>query len=108
MPRMLVLTDHETASGFRLVGIEVRESNVENAQKALNEIILSDNYGLVVVDESLIPDPNRSSERIMRGRDLPVLLNMPSLRAAFVESDDSTEYMKALVRDTIGFDVKMD
>lgn len=108
MPRMLVLTDNETATGFRLAGIEVRESDPQNAQKALNEIILSDNYGLVVVDESLIPDPNKSSERIMRGRDLPVLLNMPSLGAAFRETDDSTEYMKALVRDTIGFDVKMD
>ncbi len=108
MPKMLVLTDNETATGFRLAGIEVRESDPQNAQKVLNEIILSDNYGLVVVDESLIPDPNKSSERIMRGRDLPVLLNMPSLGAAFIESDDSTEYMKALVRDTIGFDVKMD
>lgn len=108
MPRMLVLTDNETATGFRLAGIEVRESDPQNAQKALNEIILSDDYGLVVVDESLISDPNKSSERIMRGRDLPVLLNMPSLGAAFTESDDSTEYMKTLVRDTIGFDVKMD
>ncbi len=108
MPKMLVLTDSETATGFRLAGIEVVESDAENAQKTLNELILSDEYGLVVVDESLIPDPNKSSERIMRGRDLPVLLNMPSLGAAFGESDDSTEYMKALVRDTIGFDVKMD
>ena len=108
MPKMLILTDSETATGFRLAGLEVKESDAENAQKDLNEIILSDNYGLVVVDESLIADPNKSSERIMRGRDLPVLLNMPSLGAAFKESDDSTEYMKALVRDTIGFDVKMD
>lgn len=108
MPKMLVLTDSETGAGFRLAGVEVRESDQENAQKALEEIIMSDQYGLVVVDESLIADPNKSSERIMRSRSLPVLLSMPSLGAAFGEGDDATQYMKDLVRSAIGFDVKME
>ena len=108
MPRMMVLTDSETAAGFRLAGVEVTESDPDNAQGALEEIITSDDYGLVVIDESLIDDPNRSAERIMRGRDLPVLLSMPSLGAAFGESDDAMQYMQELVRSAIGFDVKME
>ena len=44
----------------------------------------------------------------MRGRNLPVLLPMPSLAATFGEEADATEYMKKLVRDAIGFDVRME
>lgn len=108
MPKMIVLTDSETATGFRLAGVEVREATSENAQSELDELILSDAYGLVAVDEGLIPDPNRSSARAMRGRELPVLLTMPSLGAAFDEGADAADYMKQLVRSAIGFDVKLE
>ena len=109
MPRMVVLTDSETATGFRLAGVEVREADQGGAQRALEELIESNDYGLVAVDEGLVPDPNRSSARAMRGRDLPVLLSMPSLGAAFgEESGDATDYMKQLVRSAIGFDVKLE
>lgn len=108
MPRMIILTDSETASGFRLAGVEVREATAENAQSELEELIAADLYGLVAVDEGLIPDPNGSSARAMRGRELPVLLSMPSLGAAFDERADAADYMKALVRSAIGFDVKLE
>ncbi len=108
MPKLLVLTDAETAIGYRLAGVEVRESVPEEAAHALDEIIESDEYGLVVVDEGLIPDPVRSAERAMRGRDLPVLLSVPSLGATFGDSDDAVEYMKELVRSAIGFDIKLE
>ena len=109
MPKLVVLTDSETATGFRLAGVEVREATPDNAQSVLEDLIESDAYGLVAVDEGLIADPNSSSARIMRGRDLPVLLNMPSLGAAFdEESGDASEYMKRLVRSAIGFDVKLE
>ena len=109
MSKMLMLTDSETATGFRLAGVAVHEANSENAQKTLEGIIESDEYGLVVVDEGLIADPNKATERLMRGRTLPVLLSMPSLGVAFEEgSDDAAEYMKALVRSAIGFDIKLE
>ncbi|MFA5594743.1 MAG: V-type ATP synthase subunit F [Trueperaceae bacterium] len=108
MPKMLVLTDSETAIGYRLAGVEVRESVPEEAQAALEQIIESGQYGLVVVDEGLLQDPTRSSERAMRGRDLPVILSVPSLGATFGDSSDATAYMKELVRSAIGFDVRMD
>jgi V/A-type H+-transporting ATPase subunit F len=108
MPKMLVLTDSETATGFRLAGVETREATKEGAQKALEDSILSDKYGLVVVDESLIGDPIKSTERTMRGRSLPVILPMQGLGAAFGESDDAKAYMKELVRRALGFEVRLD
>jgi len=108
VPRMVVLTDAETATGYRLAGVEVREATREEAVHALEDLIASEDYALVAVDEGLIPDPVRASERAMRGRDLPVLLSVPSLGAAFAEGDDATQYMKDLVRSAIGFDIKLD
>lgn len=108
MPRLLVLTDAETAIGYRLAGVEVRVSVPEEAVHALEEIIHTDDYGLVVVDEGLIHDPVKAAERAMRGRDLPVLLSVPSLGAAFGSSDDAVSYMKELVRSAIGFDIKLE
>jgi V/A-type H+/Na+-transporting ATPase subunit F len=108
MPRMVVLTDSETGVGFRLAGVEVREAVQDDAREALDELIGSDEYGLVVVDEGLIPDPIAASERAMRGRELPVVLPLPSLGGAFAEGDDAVAYMKALVRDAIGFDIKLE
>ncbi|MDQ3397819.1 MAG: V-type ATP synthase subunit F, partial [Deinococcota bacterium] len=48
---MLVLTDQETASGFRLAGVDVREADSDNAQAMLEDIIESGDYSLVAVDE---------------------------------------------------------
>lgn len=108
MPRMLVVTDAETAVGFRLAGVETLETDGDAVQRDLERAILSDAYGLVVVDEGLVADPVRAMERVMRGRDLPVLLPMPGLAAAFDHEADATRYMKELVRSAIGFDIKLD
>ena len=108
MPRMLVVTDAETAIGFRLAGVDVLETTTGAAQRDVEEVIASDRYGLVVVDESLVPDPVKAMERAMRGRDLPVLLPMPGLSAAFDHEADAKTYMQQLVRSAIGFDIKLD
>lgn len=108
MHRVVVLTDSETATGYRLAGVEVREVDGEGAVAALEELIESERYGLVVVDEGLIPDPLDATARTMRGRELPVILPVPGLSASFGEGDDATDYMKDLVRNAIGFDIKLE
>ncbi len=106
--KMAVLTDSETATGFRLAGVEVIEAkDASEARANLERLITEGTYGLIAVDEGLIDDPSKALERVMRGRDLPVLLPMPSLGVAFGEAQDATAYMKRLVRDTIGFDIKL-
>ena len=108
MPKVVVFTDAETATGYRLAGVEVRVAEPDGADKALDALIEEDAHGLVIVDEGLVADPIASTERVMRGRDLPVLLPVPSLGAAFGEGDDATAYMKDLVRSAIGFDIKVE
>ena len=106
--RVAVLSDAETATGYRLAGAEVLEATPETAVAALERAIQNGNYGLIAVDTGLIPDPVTATARVMRGRDLPILLPIPSLRDAFSsDTVDAKAYMGKLVRDTIGFDIKL-
>lgn len=108
MPKLVILTDVDAAAGYRVAGVEVREAEPETALAVLEELIESGEYGLVAVDEGLLSDPVKDTERVMRGRDLPVLLSIPSMAAAFSDSDDVTAYMSELVRSAIGFDIKLE
>ncbi|WP_104989835.1 V-type ATP synthase subunit F [Deinococcus sp. NW-56] len=106
--RVVVLTDAETATGYRLAGAEVIETTPGEAVSALERLIVEGRYGLVAVDTGLVPDPATATARVMRGRDLPILLPIPSLRDAFAtDTVDAKAYMGKLVRDTIGFDIKL-
>lgn len=106
--KLAVLTDAETATGFRLAGVDVLEANDEkSALTTLEQAVQAGTYGLIAVDQGLLADPQKSVERVMRGRDLPVILSMPGLAFAFSEEQDTTAYMRRLVRDTLGFDIKL-
>ncbi|MFN8509471.1 MAG: V-type ATP synthase subunit F [Deinococcaceae bacterium] len=108
MHKVAVLADSETATGFRLAGVEVFEATAETAVKTLERMVTEGNFGLVAVDARLIPDPAKAVERAMRGKDLPILLPIPGLQDAFSsQSSDAKAYMGKLVRDTIGFDIKL-
>ncbi|MDX2007642.1 MAG: V-type ATP synthase subunit F [Meiothermus sp.] len=102
-----VLTDPETASGYRLAGLEAVTASKEDAASKLVQMIQSDQYALVAVDESLLADPNKAAERTMRGRSAPVLLTLPNLLDTFSGGGDAKAYMRQLVRETIGFDIKL-
>ncbi|MDV6374373.1 V-type ATP synthase subunit F [Deinococcus sp. ZS9-10] len=105
---MAVLSDAETATGYRLAGVFVVEATPETAQAELEKLITEGQYGLVAVDTGLITDPLTSTARVMRGRDLPILLPIPSLKDAFSpDTVDAKAYMGKLVRETIGFDIKL-
>jgi len=107
--KIAVITDPETASGFRLGGMEVYAAQAaEQARERLAEMIETDDFALIAVDEGLLPEPYEAVERLMRGRDLPVLLPITSLAEAFAAGEeDATEYMRRLVKSTIGYDIKI-
>lgn len=108
MQRVGVLSDAETATGYRLAGAEVIETTPEKAVHDLEQAIQEGKYGLIAVDTGLIADPLTATARMMRGRDLPILLPIPSLKDAFnPDTVDAKAYMGKLVRETIGFDIKM-
>ncbi|MGH2348581.1 MAG: V-type ATP synthase subunit F, partial [bacterium] len=102
--RTAVVTDPETATGFRLAGVEVREAaSPEAALEHLRALIMLD-YGLVAVNEELLRGLDVDLDRLMRDRDLPILVPFPGPKEKLESGED---YINRLVKEHIGFFVKL-
>jgi V/A-type H+/Na+-transporting ATPase subunit F len=104
MYKVAVITDPETATGFRLAGVEVREAGTPEAALELIREYTAAGYGLVAVNEDLLKGTDDARGRLMRGRDLPLIVPLPPARAN-LESGEA--YISRLVKEHIGFAVKL-
>ncbi len=104
MYRLGVIADPETATGFRLAGAEVREATTP--QEALEHLryFMTLDYGLLAVNEALLEGTSEERARMLRGRDLPIIVPFP---APQVEIESSEAYIARLVKEHIGFYVKL-
>lgn len=107
--KIAVLTDTESAAGYRLAGLEVAVArDAEEARKVLAGLILTEAHGLIAVDAALLADPDRAMRREMRGRDIPVLLPVPCLRSAMLaEGDAGRDSLRQLIIAAIGYEIKL-
>jgi V/A-type H+/Na+-transporting ATPase subunit F len=80
----------------------------DEAREVLLRLIQTEDYALVIVSMTLLPDPYQAVKREMRQRDLPVLLAAPSHRLAVtIAGEDAKAYMRELIRDTMGYEIKL-
>jgi V/A-type H+/Na+-transporting ATPase subunit F len=102
--KVAVITDSETATGFRLAGVEVQEASTPEAALELIRRYVTAGYGLLAVNEDLLRGTEDARARLLRGRDLPVIVPLPPARAK-LESGEA--YIARLVKEHIGFAVKL-
>jgi V/A-type H+-transporting ATPase subunit F len=107
--KIAVLTDAESAAGYRLAGLEVLvAADGPAAEKMLLRLVQEKDYALIAINEGLLSDPYRIVKHEMRGRDMPVLLPIPSVASALADKVEDTEaYMRRLIADTIGYEIKI-
>lgn len=104
MYRTAIVTDSETATGFRLAGIEVREADSPRAALEHLRALVTLDYGLVAVNEELLRGLDEELGRLMRDRDLPILVPFPGPKEKLESGED---YIARLVKEHIGFFVKL-
>ncbi len=104
MYRVAVVTDPETATGFRLAGVEVREADSASAALAQLKTLLTGDYGLIAVNEDLLKGTEAELARAMRERDMPIIVPFPAPKAKLESGED---YIARLVKEHIGFYVKL-
>ncbi len=102
--RVAVVTDAETATGFRLAGVEVREAADAGAALEHLRTLVSLDYGLVAVNEDLLRGTEGDVSRLLRDRDLPIIIPFPAPKAQLESGED---YIARLVKEHIGFYVKL-
>ena len=106
--KIAVLTDPDSAAGYRLGGLEVALAHDEaEAREVLARLVQTDEYALIIVDMILLPDPYQAVAKEMRRRDLPVLLAAPSHRGAIAAGEDAEAYLRQMIKDTLGYEIKL-
>jgi len=107
--KIAVLTDYESAAGYRLAGLEVVVAEDDAAAaKTLARMVQEEVYALIAVQATLMPDPYRVIKREMRGRDLPVLLPVPSIDSTVADRGaDAKAYLRRLIVETIGYEIRI-
>jgi V/A-type H+-transporting ATPase subunit F len=107
--KIAILTDPESAAGYRLAGLEVAVAlDAKEAEEVLSRLIEEDTYALIGVSDALLRDPYQTVSREMRARHLPVLLATPSLATTLAEGgQDAERYVRRLIIDTMGYEIKV-
>jgi V/A-type H+-transporting ATPase subunit F len=104
--KIAVLTDPESATGYRLAGLYTAvATDATEARKVLVRMIQQGDYILIGVSETLLPDLYQVVKREMRGRDLPILLSIPS--PLIIEGEEAEAYMRRLILSTMGHEIKL-
>ena len=102
MYKFLVVTDPETAPGFRLAGVEVIEaSSQEEARKAINALVFKDDTGIVAVNEEFIAALDQKLVDTIEKTYRPIMIPIPS-RARRI---DRTSYIERMLQRAIGYNI---
>jgi V/A-type H+-transporting ATPase subunit F len=102
MYKYVIVTDPETAAGFRLAGVEVIEvSTPEQAKLAIPLLLNADDTGIIGISEEFMsvldPELLAAIDKTYR----PIIIPIPS-RAKKVVSET---YIERLLRRAIGYNI---
>ena len=102
MYKFLVVTDPDTAPGFRLAGVEVIEaSSQEEARKVINTLVFKDDTGIVAVNEEFIAALDQKLVETIEKTYRPIMIPIPS-RA---RRGDRTSYIERMLQRAIGYNI---
>ncbi len=105
--KLAVITDSETATGFRLAGVDVyAKADPAEAKALLKSFFHSKEYGLVAVSEEVLAEPDRELAKLLDQEPLPVVVPFPSGRLR-IDSSEGEAYLSELVKSCIGYYVKL-
>ena len=102
MYRFLVVTDPDTAPGFRLAGVEVIEvSSQEEARIAIKALVFKDDTGIVAVNEEFIAALDQKLLETIEKTYRPIIIPIPSR----VKRIDRISYIERMLQRAIGYNI---
>ena len=107
MHRVAVICTQGLGSGFKLAGTEVRiVPDVDTAARELRQLLVDTDYGLVLLEQDLMDRLDERTLRAADASDVPLVVPFPSLKPEAWEQDER-EYIQAMVRRAIGFQIRI-
>lgn len=102
MYKFVVVTDPDSAPGFRLAGVEVMEaSGLEEAKKIIPPLILKDDTGIVAVSEDLMAVLDEKLLEKIDKTYRPIIIPIP----ARIKGLSRTSYIERLLQRAIGYNI---
>lgn len=107
MYKVVVLTDPETACGFRLAGVDVYEVDCpEKVNNEINRLLEDDRTGILAVNEGfLVGIDDRIKVRI-EATYRPIVVSLP-IKEKLGSIGERKAFLARLVHKAVGFDVTL-
>lgn len=95
--------------GFALTGVEVnRVNDVEEAEKALETAMESQEHGIVVIDEGLMNEMDQRRVNRYFERTVPLIVPLPGdLEWRDVEDLKQDDYVARLIQHAVGYQLNI-
>ena len=107
MYRLIVLTDHDTADGFGLAGVNVVVADgPDDARRRLSALIDDDESGIVAVNEAFLAEVDERTQQKINQSYRPIVISLP-IREQLATEEDHRAYLSRLIRRAIGFDITL-
>jgi vacuolar-type H+-ATPase subunit F/Vma7 len=104
--RVSVICDHPVSFGFRLAGLRPQPAaGPAEAGRLLAELIEDDRWGVILVQEDLVPDLGSASRRRLR-TGLPLIIPFPG-PSRDRPPGEAEAYVTELLRRAVGYRVRL-
>jgi len=105
--KLVVLTDKDTADGFRLAGVDVfAVDSGQEARNTLARLINEDSSGIIAINESYISAIDERLQKKIDSIYRPIVIPLP-VREMLGPGEERRMYLARLIRRAIGFDITL-
>ncbi len=102
MFKFVVVTDPETAPGFRLGGVDVLEAaTIEQAKSIIPPLLYRDDTGIVAINEEFMSALDEKTLEKIEKTYRPIIIPIPSK----VRGVERESYMERLLQRAIGYNI---
>lgn len=107
MARLIVVTDPDTALGFRLAGVEANEVHgADEAAERLLALLRAKESGIVLYNEAFRSGLSEKDQAALEDSLTPIFFAVPTALAGRI-GERREEYLARLLRRTIGYQLKI-
>ena len=107
MYRVVVLTESDTADGFRLAGVDVEAvESLDMARRRLAALLDDDTSGILAVNERFMGAIDERMRQKIDSIYRPIVVSLP-IREKLETGEEHRAYLSRLIRRAIGFDITL-
>lgn len=107
MYKVVVVTDPDTARGFRLAGVDVYEvDGAEEAVREINRLLEDSRTGILAVNEGFLTDLDERVKMRIEATYRPIVVSLP-VKEKLGAVGERKALLARLVHRAVGFDVTL-